>query len=97
MSSIAVIGTGYVGLTTAICLADIGHQVTGVDIDEAKVARLVRGEATIYEPGLEELMGQTRGGSTSPVIMARRSRAPISSSSRSAHRPAGGVRPTWST
>ena len=59
MSSIAVIGTGYVGLTTAVCLADIGHQVTGVDIDEAKVARMARGEPTIYEPGLDELMGQT--------------------------------------
>lgn len=59
MSSVAVIGTGYVGLTTAICLADIGHEVTGVDIDEAKVARLASGEPTIYEPGLEELMGKT--------------------------------------
>ncbi|TMC40139.1 MAG: UDP-glucose/GDP-mannose dehydrogenase family protein [Chloroflexi bacterium] len=58
MSSVAVVGTGYVGLTTAVCLADIGHQVTGVDIDEAKVARMARGEPTIYEPGLDELMGQ---------------------------------------
>jgi UDPglucose 6-dehydrogenase len=61
MSSVAVIGTGYVGLTTAICLADLGHDVTGVDIDQAKVARLKRGEPTIYEPGLAELMGKTLG------------------------------------
>jgi len=58
MSSIAVIGTGYVGLTTAICLAELGHQVTAVDIDEAKVSKLRRGEATIYEPGLQDLMAK---------------------------------------
>src|SRR3989442_2348497 len=60
MSAIAVIGTGYVGLTTAVCLAKVGHQVVGVDIDEAKVARLKSGQPTIYEPGLEELMRETQ-------------------------------------
>src|SRR3989441_6397479 len=60
MSAIAVIGTGYVGLTTAVCLAKLGHQVVGVDIDEAKVARLKSGQPTIYEPGLEELMRETQ-------------------------------------
>ena len=60
MSAIAVIGTGYVGLTTAVCLAKLGHQVVGVDNDEAKVARLRSGEPTIYEPGLEELMAETQ-------------------------------------
>src|SRR5256884_1418125 len=60
MSAIAVIGTGYVGLTTAVCLAKLGHRVVGVDIDEAKVARLRCGVATIYEPGLEELMQETQ-------------------------------------
>jgi len=59
MSSVAVIGTGYVGLTTAVCLAEIGHQVTGVDIDEAKIAQLRSGAPTIYEPGLEELLAST--------------------------------------
>jgi UDPglucose 6-dehydrogenase len=59
MSSIAVIGTGYVGLTTAVCLADLGHEVVGVDIDEAKLRTLKRGEPTIYEPGLAELMKRT--------------------------------------
>jgi UDPglucose 6-dehydrogenase len=59
MSAIAVIGTGYVGLTTAACLADLGHQVTALDIDETKVATLKKGKPTIYEPGLEEVM--TRG------------------------------------
>ena len=59
MSSVAVIGTGYVGLTTAVCLADLGHQVTGVDIDESKVASLQKGEPTIFEPGLTELLATT--------------------------------------
>ena len=59
MSSIAVIGTGYVGLTTAACLADLGHSVVGLDIDESKIATLSQGRPTIYEPGLEEIMGRT--------------------------------------
>lgn len=53
---IAVIGTGYVGLVTGACLADIGHDVTCVDIDQAKVLRLQRGEVPIYEPGLEQVV-----------------------------------------
>src|SRR6266550_4255974 len=58
MSAIAVVGTGYVGLTSAACFAELGHQVTGVDIDEAKVATLKQGRPTIYEPGLEEIMAR---------------------------------------
>ncbi|QNG60224.1 UDP-glucose/GDP-mannose dehydrogenase family protein [Bacillus sp. PAMC26568] len=53
---ISVAGTGYVGLVTGVCLAEIGHQVICVDIDEAKVAMLNKGDSPIYEPGLEELM-----------------------------------------
>jgi UDPglucose 6-dehydrogenase len=59
MSEVAVIGTGYVGLTTAVCLAELGHQVTGVDIDEAKIAQLRTGTPTIYEPGLDQLLAST--------------------------------------
>lgn len=53
---IAVVGTGYVGLVTGVCLSDIGHHVTCVDIDEAKVERMKQGISPIFEPGLEELM-----------------------------------------
>lgn len=52
---VAVVGTGYVGLVTGTCLAHVGHDVTCVDIDEAKVARMQKGEVPIYEPGLEPL------------------------------------------
>jgi UDPglucose 6-dehydrogenase len=53
---IAVAGTGYVGLVTGVCLAENGHKVTCVDIDENKVAIMRAGVSPIYEPGLEELM-----------------------------------------
>ncbi len=62
---IAVIGTGYVGLVTGACLADLGHSVTGVDKDEGKIERLNRGEVTIYEVGLPELLSRHLGRSLS--------------------------------
>ncbi|MCG8462489.1 MAG: UDP-glucose 6-dehydrogenase, partial [Holophagales bacterium] len=54
--NICVVGTGYVGLVTGACLADFGHHVTGVDIDEGKIERLKLGEIPIFEPGLDELV-----------------------------------------
>jgi UDPglucose 6-dehydrogenase len=54
--SIAVIGTGYVGLTTGACLAHLGHDVVCADVDRSKVERLERGEIPILEDGLEELV-----------------------------------------
>ena len=56
MSKIAVIGTGYVGLTTGACFAHIGHEVICADIDAEKVAGLQRGEIPILEPGLDNLV-----------------------------------------
>ncbi|MBV9142044.1 MAG: UDP-glucose/GDP-mannose dehydrogenase family protein [Pseudonocardiales bacterium] len=55
---IAVVGSGYVGLTTGACLASLGHRVVCADVDEAKVARLCTGEVPILEPGLPELVAQ---------------------------------------
>lgn len=54
--NIVVIGTGYVGLVTGTALAEVGHYVTCVDVDAAKVARMRDGQSPIYEPGLEDLM-----------------------------------------
>src|SRR5213595_54749 len=57
---IAVIGTGYVGLVTAAGFAELGSDVWCVDVDEAKIARLERGEMPIWEPGLEECVDRNR-------------------------------------
>lgn len=54
--NITIFGSGYVGLVTAACFADVGNDVLCVDVDTAKVARLRRGEVPIYEPGLTELV-----------------------------------------
>ena len=55
-AKIAIIGTGYVGLTTGACFAHIGHDVVCADIDPDKVERLSRGELPIYEPGLQQVV-----------------------------------------
>lgn len=53
---IAVFGTGYLGATHAACMAELGHDVLGVDVDPAKLAKLESGEVPFYEPGLEEVL-----------------------------------------
>ncbi|WP_416223103.1 UDP-glucose dehydrogenase family protein [Tianweitania sp.] len=53
---LSIIGAGYVGLTTGTCLAELGHHVTCIDMNEERVARLRAGEVPIYEPELHELM-----------------------------------------
>jgi UDPglucose 6-dehydrogenase len=61
MKTIAVIGTGYVGLTTGTSFADMGNQVRCVDIDEGKITRLQQGILPIYEPGLQEVVVRNMG------------------------------------
>lgn len=53
---VATIGSGYVGLVTAACLAQIGHDVIGADIDKDKIKQLQAGKVPIYEPGLDEII-----------------------------------------
>jgi len=57
---VAIIGTGYVGLTTGVTLAYVGHEVTCIDVDAHKLEKLRLGQAPIYEPGLEELLALVR-------------------------------------
>lgn len=59
---IAVIGTGYVGLVSGVCLAEAGHDVVCVDVDEAKVAKIMSGVPPIYERDLSELLKRHVGG-----------------------------------
>ncbi len=68
---IAVVGTGYVGLTTGACLASLGHRVVCADVDAKKVERLRSGEIGIREDGLAELVSEgVAAGRLSFVVCA---------------------------
>jgi UDPglucose 6-dehydrogenase len=56
MANLCVVGTGYVGLTTGVCFADLGNNVTCIEINQEKLATLRAGHAPIYEPGLQEVL-----------------------------------------
>jgi len=58
---ICVVGTGYVGLVTCACFADLGNEVIGVDVDAQKIEKLKQGIVPIYEPGLKELIDHNLG------------------------------------
>ena len=64
--NISVIGTGYVGLVTGTCFAEVGNHVCCVDNDVGKVDRLNAGELPIYEPGLDDLVDDASGHSVVP-------------------------------
>ena len=61
---ITVFGTGYVGLVSGVCFAEMGNDVHLVDVDAQKVEQLRRGEAPIYEPGLDALLSDNLSGRT---------------------------------
>ena len=60
--NVSIVGSGYVGTTVAACLADLGHEVTTIDIDEDIVDAINDGAAPIHEPGLDELVAEHGGG-----------------------------------
>ncbi len=57
--NITIFGTGYVGLVTGACLADVGHNVLCMDVDKAKIEKLENGQIPIFEPGLESIVKHT--------------------------------------
>jgi len=61
MTHVSIVGSGYVGTTVAACLADYGHQVTNVDVDESVVDAINAGESPVHEPGLDELVAAHAG------------------------------------
>jgi UDPglucose 6-dehydrogenase len=58
--AVGVVGVGWVGLVTAACFADLGHEVVAVDVDRAKISSLRGGTSTIHEPGIDELLERNR-------------------------------------
>ena len=67
MAQVTVIGIGYLGLTHAVCLADLGHEVLAIDVDAEKIAMAARGEVPFFEPGLEPLLRKNTRFGPAPV------------------------------
>ena len=96
---ITMIGTGYVGLVTGTCFAEVGNDVLCLDVDARKIAILNEGGVPIHEPGLERWSRATSqpGGCASRPTSTRRSRTARCSSSRWARRRTRTAAPTCST
>ena len=68
---ISIFGLGYVGLTSAACLVEQGHQVIGVDLIQSKIAMVNRGESPINEPGVENLISKAVKNGMLSVVLFR--------------------------
>ena len=77
MADVAVVGAGYVGLTTAACLAHLGHRVTCADIDADRVARLGKGEVPILEEGLPALVAEGLASGRLRFVVGARAAAAV--------------------
>lgn len=85
---VTVFGTGYVGLTQAVCLAQVGHSVLCMDVDAERVATLNEGHCPIFEPGLAPMLEKTWlvAACASPLTPGQQPTTPGCSSLQSAHR-----------
>ena len=100
MTKMTVIGCGYLGAVHAACMAQLGHDVVGIDVDAAKVALLAPGEPPFFEPGLRRGAaagaGQRTAAFTSDMADAAR-RGRCTSSASAPRRSATSTPPTWPT
>ncbi len=96
---ITVVGTGYVGLVSGTCLAEVGNDVLCLDVDPEKIRILEEGGIPIYEPGLQDMVRRNvaAGRLHFTTDIEKAVQLGTSSSSPSARRPMKTVRPTCST
>ena len=79
---LTVVGAGYVGLVTGACFAEMGNDVLCVDVDETKIAKLMRGKLPIHEPGLQDIVNRNVAAERLQV----RSRAMVNGVATDRHR-----------